>query len=424
MPSKAYRYPEERRRRVSKDARTLMQLYAEGEMLRWRIGCLVMAAAAMGVALVSGAANAQIMIIGNDEKPGWDAAGKPILREPGHDTLSIIDMSKPDALRIIATIPLANSIIGPPTNLAVSPSRDIALVANSVVPDGKGPDYKLVSDDKVYVIDLKANPPAIAGTVTTGKRPSGLAISADGKFALVTNRDDGTISVLSIAGKEVKVTDTVSVGAAADNVSAVAITPDGKRALATKPSANKIALLTIAGDKVTYDKRDLPTGIFPYNVVISPDGKLALTADNGNNGASDGNVDAVSVIDLEANPVRVIDHIAVADSPEGLVFSPKGNLAVSIDAQGSNFPKDTWFHHPTGAVSVLKIEGKEVNLVAEVPVGAFPEGAVFSADGEYLYVGNFIDQDLTVLKVEGDQLVDKGRFKLPGHPASMRGGPQ
>ncbi len=424
MPSKAYRYPEERRRRVSKDARTLMQLYAEGEMLRWRIGCLVMAAAAMGVALVSGAANAQIMIIGNDEKPGWDAAGKPILREPGHDTLSIIDMSKPDALRIIATIPLANSIIGPPTNLAVSPSRDIALVANSVVPDGKGPDYKLVSDDKVYVIDLKANPPSVAGTVTTGKRPSGMAIAADGKLALVTNRDDGTISVLSIAGKEVKVTDTVSVGTAADNVSAVAITPDGKRALATKPSANKIALLTIAGDKVTYDKRDLPTGIFPYNVVISPDGKLALTADNGNNGASDGNVDAVSVIDLEANPVRVIDHIAVADSPEGLVFSPKGNLAVSIDAQGSNFPKDTWFHHPTGAVSVLKIEGKEVNLVAEVPVGAFPEGAVFSADGEYLYVGNFIDQDLTVLKVEGDQLVDTGRFKLPGHPASMRGGPQ
>ena len=393
-------------------------------MLGWRIGCLVTAAAAMGVALVSGAANAQIMIVGNDEKPGWDAAGKPILREPGHDTLSIIDMSKPEELRIIATIPLANSIVGPPTNLAVSPSRDIALVANSVVPDGKGPDYKLVSDDKVYVIDLKANPPSVAGTVTTGKRPSGMAIAADGKLALVTNRDDGTISVLSIAGKEVKVTDTVSVGAAADNVSAVAITPDGKRALATKPSANKIALLTIAGDKVTYDKRDLPTGIFPYNVVISPDGKLALTADNGNNGASDGNIDAVSVIDLEANPVRVIDHIAVADSPEGLVFSPKGNLAVSIDAQGSNFPKDTWFYHPTGAVSVLKIEGKEVNLVAEVPVGAFPEGAVFSADGEYLYVGNFIDQDLTVLKVEGDQLVDKGRFKLPGHPASMRGGPQ
>jgi len=65
-----------------------------------------------------------------------------------------------------------------------------------------------------------------------------------------------------------------------------------------------------------------------------------------------------------------------------------------------------------------------VNLVAEVPVGAFPEGAVFSADGQYIYVGNFIDQDLSVMKVDGDKLTEVGRFKLPGHPASMRGGPQ
>ncbi len=394
-------------------------------MLGMQLGCRVMAAAAVGVVLAAGAARAQIMIVGNDEKPGWDANGKPTLREPGHDTLSIIDMSKPEALQIIATIPLANSIIGPPTNLAVSPSRDIALVANSVIPDGNKPDYKLVSDDKVYIIDLKTNPPAVAGSVTVGKRPSGMAIASDGKLALVTNRDDGTISVLAIAGKDVKVTDTVSVGTKADQVSAVAISPDGKRVLATKPAANKIALLTLAGDKLTYDKRDLPTGIFPYNVAISPDGKIALTVNNGNGGTSDGNIDTVSVIDLEANPVRVSDHIAVADSPEGLTFSPKGNLAVTIDAQGSNYPKDVWLHHPTGAVSVLKIDGKEVSLVDEVPAGIFPEGAVFSADGSHLYVGNFIDQDLSVFKVEGDKLSDTGQpFKLPGHPASMRGGPQ
>jgi DNA-binding beta-propeller fold protein YncE len=175
---------------------------------------------------------------------------------------------------------------------------------------------------------------------------------------------------------------------------------------------------------VSYGKRDLPVGIFPYNVAISPDGKLALTADNGNNGSSDGNIDAVSVIDLEADPVRVIDHIAVADSPEGLAISPKGTLAVTIDAQGSNVPKDSWFHHPAGAVSVLKIDGKKVTRLGEVPTGALPEGAVFSADGAYLYVGNFIDQDLSVFKIEGDRLIDQGRFKLPGHPASMRGGPQ
>jgi DNA-binding beta-propeller fold protein YncE len=394
-------------------------------MRKMRLGICHIAAAAVAVSLSAGAAQAQLMIVGNDEKPGWDADGKPMLREPGHDSLSIIDISKPDAPRMVATIPLINSIVGPPTNLAITPAGDIALVANSVAPSGNGADYKLVSDDKLFVIDLKAGPPGVIATLTTGKRPSGLAIAPNGTLALVTNRDDGTISVLSIAGKESKVTDTVSVGAGADQVAAVAITPDGKRALAAKPAANKIALLSIDGDKVTYDKRDLPAGIFPYNVVISPDGKLALTADNGNGGSSDGHVDTVSVIDLEADPVRVIDHITVGDSPEGLAFSPKGNLAVTVDARGSNFPKSSWFHHDSGALTVLKIDGKKVSRIGEVAVGIFPEGAAFSPKGDYLYVGNFIGQDLSVLKIDGDKLTDTGKpFKLPGHPASMRAGPQ
>ena len=54
-----------------------------------------------------------------------------------------------------------------------------------------------------------------------------------------------------------------------------------------------------------------------------------------------------------------------------------------------------------------------------------PEGVGFSPDGNYVYVGNFIDQDLSILKVDGDKLTDTGqRFKLPGHPASLRAGPQ
>lgn len=390
-----------------------------------RLACHVAAAAAVVLALASGAADAQIMIIGNDQKPGWDANMKPMLREPGHDTLSIVDISKPAALRMVATIPLDNSIVGPPTNLAITPKGDIALVANSVNGVKKDAGFAVVSDDRLFVIDLKASPPAVIATLTLGKRPSGMAINPAGTLALVANRDDGTISVLSIAGKEVKVTDTVSLGAGTDQVTTVAITPDGKRALAAKSAANKIALLSIDGGKVTYDKQDLPVGIFPYNVLVTPNGKLAVVADTGGGGTSDGHADTVSVIDLEANPVRVIDHIMVGDSPEGLVMSPKGDLVVTIEARGSNQPPSSWYHHPGGAVGVLKIAGKKVTKIGEVTVGKLPEGGVFSADGRYLYIGNFIDSDLSVLRVSGDKITDTGkRFKLPGQPASMRGGPQ
>ena len=93
------------------------------------------AAAALVGGLIGSALNpagGQILIIGNDEKLGWDESGKQITLEPGHDTVSVIDISKPDMPQVISTISLTNSIAGPPTNLAVSPSGEIALVANSV----------------------------------------------------------------------------------------------------------------------------------------------------------------------------------------------------------------------------------------------------------------------------------------------------
>ena len=390
--------------------------------------CSGVAAAAIVIGLLAGLpsrASAQVLIVGNDEKQGWDESGKPIFRDPGKDTLTVIDISKPDEPQITSSIPLMNSVVGPPTNLAIAPSGDIALVANSLEPVVQGWGHRLEPDNKVFLVDLKASPPADIGTITVGKQPSGMAISPKGDLALVANRADGTISVLSIRGKDVLVLDTVMVGAAPDQVSAVAITPDGKHALAAKAAANKIALLSIDGQKVTYDKRDLPTGIFPYNVAVTPDGKLALTVDNGNGGGSDGNAKTVSVIDLEANPPRVIDHVTVGDSPEGLAISPKGDFAVSIEARGSNMPKTAFFYHPAGAVTALKIDGKRVTNAGSIDVGALPEAVAFSPDGQYVYVGNFIDGDLWALRVEGSKLTDTSqRIKLPGHPASMRGGAQ
>ncbi|MGC1889161.1 MAG: beta-propeller fold lactonase family protein, partial [Stellaceae bacterium] len=295
----------------------------------------------------------------------------------------------------------------------------------SLEPLVQGWGHRLEPDNKVFLIDLKANPPAVIGTITVGKQPSGMAIRPKGDVALVANRADGTISVLSIHGKDVLVLDTVPVGTATDQVSAVAITPDGRHALAAKAAANKVALLSIDGQKVTYDKRDLPTGIFPYNVAVAPDGKLALTVDNGNGGGSDGNAKTVSVIDLEANPPRVNDHVTVGDSPEGLAISPKGDFAVSVEARGSNVPKTAFFYHPAGAVTALRIDGKRVSNVGSIDVGALPEAVAFSPDGQYVYVGNFLDGDLWALKVEGGKLTDTSqRIKLSGHPASMRGGPQ
>jgi DNA-binding beta-propeller fold protein YncE len=363
---------------------------------------------------------APYMIVGNDEKPGTDAQGKPVVNPTGKDTVLIVDLANPEDPKIVATLPLENSIVGPPTNLAISPNGSIALVADSMTVAEENGTRKLTPTDKLFVIDLKANPPKLVQTLNPGKQPSGLSFSPKGDMALVCNRADGTISVLKIDGTQVTQTGTVQIS---PGVAHVEFTPDGKHALAVKSPDNKLAVLDIDGDKVTYNKLDLPTYAFPYNVVISPDSKLAITADNGNGGSSDGNADAISVIDLEGPHPHAIAHITVEDAPEGLAMSPKGDLAVVVNVNGSNM-KQAWFHHPNGSVTVLRIQGKTVTPIKTIEVGAFPEAAAFTPDGRYIYVGNFADQDFSILKVDGTDVTNTGkRFPVPGHPASARMSP-
>ncbi len=366
-------------------------------------------------------AGAQILLSGNDEKVLWDDTGKAIFMPPGKDTISFIDIGNRENPKILTNVALENSIFGPPTNLAVHPSGEIALVANSVTQIKDGESWKPTPDNKVYIFDLTVTPPKQIGTVEVGKQPSGLDISKKGDLALVTNRADNSITVLTISGKDVKVTDTIAMG---DSVAHVAISADATKALAVKPVINKVAFLKIDGQKVVYEKYDMPTGIFPYNVDIVPNGQIALVANNGGAGYADGNVDTVSVIDLDQNPPRVIDHVVVGDAPEGFAISPKGDLALAILVAG-NSDKKAWFSRNGGTAVALKIDGKKVTKVAEIAVGGLAEGVAFSPDGAYAYIGNFLDSDMSILKINGTEVTDTGKkLKLPGHPASLRGAPK
>lgn len=362
----------------------------------------------------------ELMLVANDEKQSWDDAGKMVLKQGGKDSVSIVDIgSDPLVPKIIANLPLANTIVGPPVNLAISPDESIALVANSSNVVEEAGALKLVPDNRLWVIDLTSTPPKLLDTLQIGKQPSGLSINRAGNLALVANRADNSISVLRIAGKKVSLIDTVAMG---ESVAHVRFTPDGKRALVAKFPGHKIAFLDINGEKVTYGKYDVPVGLWPYNVDVTPDGKIALTADNGNAGAADGSTDTVSVIDIEANPPRVIDKIVVGDAPEGLAVSPTGKMAVVALIKGSNSAKSAFFYNRNATVVALKIDGKKVTRSNEVEVRGLPEGVVFSQDGRYVYVGNYNDRDVSILRVDGDQLVNTGKtLTLPGQPAAMRG---
>jgi hypothetical protein len=73
-------------------------------------------------------------------------------------------------------------------------------------------------------------------------------------------------------------------------------------------------------------------------------------------------------------------------------------MAVAVLLRGSNSSKA-----PISTIATApwwpKIDGKVTRTNGSWLRG-LPEGAVFSADSRYLYIGNYIDQDISILRVE------------------------
>src|SRR5690349_13381352 len=183
------------------------------------------------------------VLIGLDSKITYGPEGQ-INGAPGNDAVLVMDISDPAKPRIRASLPLANSLLGPPTNLQITPDGKLGLVANSVIHVQEGNAWKTVPDNKLYVIDLTAEPPKLIDTVTVGRQPSGLSISKKGDLALIANRDGKSVSVVSIQGSTVKAIAEVPVE---QQAAAVVIAPDGNRAFVCLNLANKIGVLSIDG---------------------------------------------------------------------------------------------------------------------------------------------------------------------------------
>ena len=377
--------------------------------------CAIWLSALLGSSLAHAGSND--VLIGLDSKIVLGPEGL-VNGAAGNDAVLVMDISNPAKPKIRASLPLANSLLGPPTNLQITPDGKLGLIANSVVHVQDGNVWKPVPDNKLYVIDLDANPPKLIDTVTVGRQPSGLSISRKGDLALIANRDGKSVSVVSIQGSSVKAVDEVPMG---EQAAAVVITPDGKRAFVCLNLVNKIGVLTIDGQKVTYDKSmDIPSALNPYNIDITPDGKYVIAS---NTGAQKNSADAEVIIEATGPHPHVIDLMTPGNGPEGFAIAPDGKTAAAPLLLGSGAKESDWFRTKGGELVLMSIgAGGKLTVTARAPLGGLPEGVVYSPKSDYLYVGNYVDKDVQVFHIAGGKLTEVGpRLKLPGQPASMRG---
>jgi hypothetical protein len=343
---------------------------------------------------------AQIAVSANDGKVRLEnGVVKTTPNNP--DTVAIIDMGvRPP--KLLHEIEVPTSIVGPPTSVAITPDRSIALVTANMKLDPADP-TKQIPDNRMSIIDLKANPPVVIGTVETGKGPAGVAIGPKGNIALVANREEGTVSVFAIDGKTLTALGKVDFGNPKSGPSGISITPDGATALVTRDGDNRISVVAIDRDKAEYTKRDMFPGQRPYGVEISSKGDIAVVA---NIGAGQGDADTVSVIDMKAKPVRVVDTVTVGQTPEGIAMSPDGKWVAVTVMNGSNKPIASPFYNALGVLKLYKVVGKKLVYTSQVETGVWTQGIAFTPDSKTLLIQNKEQKELQVLAIRGDKVVD------------------
>jgi DNA-binding beta-propeller fold protein YncE len=372
---------------------------------------------ALAYAGISLSAHGQILLSGNENKIDLTTGGQVVVQNAAPDSLTLIDFSRfPPVTVDVMDVP--NTVIGPPSNIAISPDGKVALVANSIRMEPPG-GTKYVPESYVHVVDLSVRPPRVAGRVNTDLQPSGVSFTPDGKLALVANRASGTISVLAVDGTSVRLAQSVKVCEPSDQVSDVAVSPNGKLALASVRMGSYLALLHIENGTVTATGRKISAFGQAYRVVITADGELGLTAGTGFGNGSD--FDAVSVIDLKTAEPRTIDYVPIGVAPESIELSPDGKLLAAVVIEGSNQAKDDPRHSDAGALVILARKDRSFVKTQRLAVGRIPEGVAFTSDGKHLLVQCHPDREMRIFDVKGGIVTDTGeRIKVPGMPSSLR----
>lgn len=369
------------------------------------------------VVLTAGNLPAQIVLSGNENKIDLDPGAPTVVQSPAPDSLSILDFSEFPP-RVTHIDNLSNTVIGPPSNIAITPDGKLALIADSVKTEASDP-AGFVPHTDIHLLDLNETPPTIVGNVSAGQQPSGMSVTPDGKVALVANRAGGTVSVISINGTTARETTQVKVSEPEDSASDVAISPDGRTALVSIQNKSTLVELKIDGMKVTPTGRQFAVYGKPYRVVITPDGQFGITGGAGFGAPNDR--DAITIIDLKADSPHTVQHLTTGSSPESLEISPDGQLLAVVTMDASNLDANNSLRTQAGGLYLYKRTKHGFDFSQYLPTGRIPEGVAFTGDSKYLIVQCHPDREMRIYRVRGSRVKDTGeRIKTPGMPSSLR----
>lgn len=302
----------------------------------------------------------------------------------------------------------------------------------AVTPDGKTAIVSHWYGYDVALLKIEGDRLSILGRIEVGPEPRGIAISKDSNFAYVAVGVADEIVRIDLPG--LKVSARLTVGR---EPRSIAISPDGKTLVTTNARSKSFSVIDLANFQKL---RDLPIdGDNLRQAAISPDGKFAYTVNMKNRGfaTTRGNIDIGWVLGQRVTraPLSGSDdepYETLSLDPQGLAVGDVYGCAISPDgkhlalsAAGSHevillrldLAPLPW--RTNGSRDLLAGElARDNQRLRRIKTGGRPMELAFSPDGKTLYIANYFLNSVQTVDLANGQ--PTGEIQLGG-PSSSSG---
>jgi YVTN family beta-propeller protein len=274
-------------------------------------------------------------------------------------------------LKVVATFKM-NGVVH---NIQVSPNGKV--VGATVMPNMSmhGDDHSTM-DMKGKAIFFNTITNKLIKAVEVGNHPAHLVFTKDGKYALVTNNEDNTVSVIDLNNYSVIKTIPTGIGP-----HGFRITDDSQSAYIANMGKDNVSVINLNSFK---EEKKIQVGEAPVTTGITSDGKTLVVTLNKEN--------ALAIVDVATSK---IDKINVGVGPAQVYIEPDNQYAFVANQGTEEKP----------AHSLTKIDLKSKKVTATIQTGKGSHGVVTSTDNEYTYVTNMFDNTVSVIDNSENKVV-------------------
>lgn len=236
---------------------------------------------------------------------------------------------------------------------------------------------------------------ALSGEPPEGDSPRNLAVSPDGRIAVVCNNVSRNVEIVDLTTDTIR--SYIDVG---DRPLDAAISPDGATAVVCATDENYVRVIDLNTDSVV---ASLYIYRRPSRVRISPDGQWAYVLNVAGS-------DMISFIRLDGPASSIVSQQSAGQT--GSIGSFISGIELSHD--GATLAVCDSFND-----RLRLYDTATRTQVASVPVGDFPLTVAFSPDDSFAYVANAIGDNVSVVSVAGSGSALVGNYGSVDYPQTV-----